>query len=74
MVKKLKLPAAPAGFRNQDRLSANEESQLREGATLDRNLRKKVHPAPATLYRQLPRNPELIYIDQKRQADKGDDQ
>jgi hypothetical protein len=47
----------PAGFRNQDRLSASEESQLREGATLDRNLRKKVHPAPAALYRQLPPPP-----------------
>ena len=47
----------PVGFRNQDRLSADEESRLREGAPLDKNLRKKVHPAPPDLYRQLPPPP-----------------
>src|ERR1700730_4597624 len=47
----------PAGFRNQDRLSPDEESRLREGAVLDRNLRKKVHSAPPDLYRQLPPPP-----------------
>src|ERR1017187_5465753 len=44
----------PAGLRNQDRLSADEESRLREGTTMDKGLRKKVHPAPPELSRQLP--------------------
>ena len=44
----------PAGLRSQDRLSADEESRLREGEVLDRNLRKKVHPAPPDLARRLP--------------------
>jgi len=44
----------PAGLRSQDRLSADEESRLQEGATLDRNMRKKIHPAPPELTRQLP--------------------
>jgi len=47
----------PAGLRNQDRLSADEESRLREGATLDKGLRKKVHPAPPELSRRLPPPP-----------------
>ena len=47
----------PAGFRNQDRLSTDEESRLREGTTLDRDLRRKVHSAPPDLYRQLPPPP-----------------
>jgi Ni/Co efflux regulator RcnB len=47
----------PAGFRNQDRLSADQESRLREGAPLDKDLRKRVHPAPPDLYRQLPPPP-----------------
>jgi Ni/Co efflux regulator RcnB len=47
----------PAGFRNQDRLSSEEESRLREGATLDKDLRKKVHSAPPDLSRQLPPPP-----------------
>src|SRR5450755_2153484 len=44
----------PAGLRNQDRLSADEESRLREGTVLDKGLRKKVHPAPPDLARRLP--------------------
>ncbi len=44
----------PAGFRNEDRLSAEEESRLREGAILDERLRSKMHPAPEELTRQLP--------------------
>jgi hypothetical protein len=44
----------PAGFRDQDRLNAEQESRLREGAPLDRDLRKKVHPAPEDLTRRLP--------------------
>jgi Ni/Co efflux regulator RcnB len=47
----------PAGLRSQDRLSADQESRLREGATLDKDMRKNVHPAPADLARRLPRPP-----------------
>jgi Ni/Co efflux regulator RcnB len=45
---------APAGLRNEDRLSADEESRLHEGAVLDKNLRKKAHAAPHELTRLLP--------------------
>ena len=44
----------PVGFRNEDRLSAEEEARLREGAVLDKDLRRKVHPAPRELTRILP--------------------
>jgi Ni/Co efflux regulator RcnB len=47
----------PAGLRSQDRLSADQESRLHEGAVLDRDLRKKVHPAPRDLYQRLPPPP-----------------
>jgi Ni/Co efflux regulator RcnB len=47
----------PAGLRNQDRLNADQESRLREGAPLDKDLRKKVHPAPEDLRRRLPDPP-----------------
>ena len=47
----------PAGLRNQDRLSADEESRLHEGEVLDKRLRKKVHTAPPELSRQLPPPP-----------------
>jgi Ni/Co efflux regulator RcnB len=47
----------PVGFRNQDRLSADQESRLREGAVLDKDLRKKVHPVPEDLGRRLPPPP-----------------
>ncbi len=40
---------APAGLRSEDRLSADEESRLHEGAVLDKHLRSKVHPAPREL-------------------------
>jgi Ni/Co efflux regulator RcnB len=43
----------PAGLRNEDRLSADEESRLREGAVLDERLRGKMHAAPGELTRQL---------------------
>ena len=43
-----------AGFRNEDRLSADEESRLREGAVLDKQLRHRMHSAPHDLVRQLP--------------------
>jgi Ni/Co efflux regulator RcnB len=45
---------APAGLRNEDRLSADEESRLREGAVLDKGLRRKVHAAPHELTSLLP--------------------
>jgi Ni/Co efflux regulator RcnB len=44
----------PEGFRNEDRLSAEEESRLHEGAVLDEGLRRKAHDAPRDLTRQLP--------------------
>lgn len=49
---------APAGLRDQDRLSSEEESRLQEGAVLDRNLRTKVHSAPRELVNQLPPPPK----------------
>jgi Ni/Co efflux regulator RcnB len=47
----------PKGLRNEDRLSADEESRLREGAVLDKDLRRKVHSAPRDLSRRLPPPP-----------------
>ena len=41
------------GLRNQDRLSADQESRLHEGVVLDKGLRGKVHPAPTDLSRRL---------------------
>jgi Ni/Co efflux regulator RcnB len=48
---------APAGLRERDRLSPEEESRLHEGAVLDKNLRRKVHAAPPDLTRNLPTPP-----------------
>jgi hypothetical protein len=47
----------PAGFRSKDNLNAEQESRLREGAPLDKDLRKRVHPAPEDLRRRLPDPP-----------------
>ena len=47
----------PAGFRDKDRLNADQESRLRQGAVLDKDLRKKVHPVPEDLKRKLPPPP-----------------
>lgn len=47
----------PVGLRDQDRLSAEEESRLQEGAVLDRHLRKKVHSVPRDFARRLPPPP-----------------
>jgi Ni/Co efflux regulator RcnB len=44
----------PAGLRNEDRLSAAEESRFHEGAVLDKDLRSRMHAAPQELTRQLP--------------------
>src|SRR5580704_9519989 len=48
---------APAGLRQQDRLSADQESRLQEGRVMDKDLRKKVHPVPEDLRRSLPPPP-----------------
>jgi hypothetical protein len=42
------------GLRDEDRLSAREESRLHVGALMDKDLRNKVHPAPLDLTRRLP--------------------
>ena len=47
----------PAGLRSQDRLSTDQESRLHEGATLDKDMRRKVHPAPRELSSQFPAPP-----------------
>ena len=48
---------APAGLRNQDRLSADQESQLRRGNVLSRDLQRQEHSIPRDLSRQLPPPP-----------------
>jgi Ni/Co efflux regulator RcnB len=47
----------PAGLRTEDRLSAEQEGRLHEGAVLDKDMRRHVHPAPPELTRQLPQPP-----------------
>src|ERR1035437_6462032 len=47
----------PAGFRSQDRLSADREPRRRAAAVLNRYMRGKVHPAPRFLLPQLPPPP-----------------
>jgi Ni/Co efflux regulator RcnB len=47
----------PAGFRDQDRLTAEQEGRLREGEKLDNDLRKRVKPVPEDLRRRLPPPP-----------------
>jgi Ni/Co efflux regulator RcnB len=47
----------PVGLRTEDRLSPEQESRLHEGAVLDRDMRRHVHPAPPELARQLPPPP-----------------
>lgn len=47
----------PAGLREQDRLSTDEEARLHQGAVLDPELRKKVHNVPSDLKRRLPPPP-----------------
>ena len=54
-----------AGFRDEDRLTSDEESRLREGEVLDKNLRRKVHAAPHDLTRHLappPHNHRYVAI------------
>jgi Ni/Co efflux regulator RcnB len=45
---------APAGLRERDRLSSDQESRLHEGAPLDPDLRGRVHNAPSDLRHRLP--------------------
>ena len=53
----------PEGLRPEDRLSAEQESRLRVGATLDNDLRDKVRPAPADLSARLaPPPPDHRYV------------
>jgi Ni/Co efflux regulator RcnB len=47
----------PAGLRSGDRLSGDQESRLREGAVIDKDMRRQVHPAPPDLTRHLPPPP-----------------
>ena len=44
----------PVGFRNEDRLSADEDARLRDGVVVDKHLRRKMHSAPHDLVRHLP--------------------
>jgi Ni/Co efflux regulator RcnB len=48
---------APVGLRNEDRLSSEQESRLQEGAVLDKEMRRHIHPAPPELARLLPPPP-----------------
>jgi hypothetical protein len=47
----------PEGLRPEDRLSAEQESRLHVGVTLDNDLRDRVRPAPADLAARLPAPP-----------------
>jgi hypothetical protein len=47
----------PEGLRPEDRLSADQESRLRVGATLDPDIRDRVRPAPEDLAKRLPPPP-----------------
>jgi hypothetical protein len=47
----------PAGFRAQDRLSADQESRLQPGRPLDSDLRARERSVPRDLARQLPPPP-----------------
>ncbi len=49
--------ALPEGLRPEDRLSADQESRLRVGVTLDNDLRDRVRPAPEDLAQRLPAPP-----------------
>jgi Ni/Co efflux regulator RcnB len=46
-----------AGLRSTDRLSADQESRMREGTVLDKDMRRHVHPAPPDLAHRLPAPP-----------------
>jgi Ni/Co efflux regulator RcnB len=45
------------GFRNQDRLSAEQEARLQPGKPLPSDLRRKAYAVPSDLRRQLPPPP-----------------
>jgi hypothetical protein len=42
----------PVGFRTQDRLSADQESRLKVGSTMDPDVQKLIHTVPADLKSQ----------------------
>jgi Ni/Co efflux regulator RcnB len=44
----------PQGFREQDRLSPDQESRLQPGVILDSDTRRRIRPAPVDLLRRLP--------------------
>jgi len=48
---------APAGFRDRDKLSVDQESQLRRGNVLPRDVQRQEHSIPRGLSRQLPPAP-----------------
>jgi hypothetical protein len=53
----------PEGLRPEDRLSAEQESRVRVGVTLDNDLRDRVHPAPPDLTARLaPPPPDHRYV------------
>jgi hypothetical protein len=53
----------PAGLRQQDRLSADQESRLQPGRPLDRDLQSRTHSIPADLSRRLsPPPPNHRYV------------
>src|SRR5450755_2907768 len=45
------------GFREEDRLSADDEARLQEGAPLDRSFRRRTYSVPSDLSGNLPRAP-----------------
>jgi Ni/Co efflux regulator RcnB len=47
----------PVGLRDRDRLTPQYESRLREGAVLDRDMRRRIHAVPDDYYRRLPPPP-----------------
>jgi Ni/Co efflux regulator RcnB len=47
----------PQGFREEDRMTPEEESRLQKGAALDSDTRRRVRPAPMDLLRRLPPPP-----------------
>jgi Ni/Co efflux regulator RcnB len=56
---------APAGFRDRDRLSSDDESRLRVGSPVDSRLRTREHRVPRDLSRQLdppPRHSRYVAI------------
>ena len=47
----------PEGLRHEDRLTAEQEARLREGAVIDNDMRDRIRPAPRDLSDRLPPPP-----------------